>query len=378
MNKKKIGYILYGLIFRIFRTMPVKKGKTVFFMVHNSKFQGNLKYIYKGLQQQYPKRDYKIYEKDALLSGSICKKIKGSVFFYVGLNYHLATAEYIFLNDNFMPLSTMHISKKTKVIQLWHGVGAWKRFGLTTEQDAVTRKAVQEGNKKITHLFVSGHRVVPFYEEALGISKERIYSVGLPVLDFYFSKEKREKARAKIYEEYPELKGKRVLLYTPTFRKTKEENKQILERFPLDKIKEKLGEEWIILVRLHPIMKEEKYLLPKGCYEMSDYPNVLALYEVADVMVNDYSSTMVEYALLHKPIVLYAYDLEKYDRGFYFSYKEYKPGPIVTDVDSLVQAIKEGKVDEEQRKRFLALHYDYFDANNTKRVLEILKDGELL
>ena len=142
MNKKKIGYILYGLLSRIFRIIPVKKGKTVFFMVHKSNFQGNLKYVYKAMKEQYPKREYKIISKEELLSGGIGKKIKGMVYFYLGLNYHLATAEYIFLNDNFMPLSTMHISKKTKIIQLWHGVGAWKRFGLTTETDKVTREAV--------------------------------------------------------------------------------------------------------------------------------------------------------------------------------------------------------------------------------------------
>ena len=373
MKKKKIGYILYGLLSRIFGIIPVKKGKTVFFMVHKSNFQGNLKYVYKAMKEQYPKREYKIISKEELLSGGIGKKIKGMVYFYLGLNYHLATAEYIFLNDNFMPLSTMHISKKTKIIQLWHGVGAWKRFGLTTETDKVTREAVIKGNKKVSHLFVSGKRIVPFYEEALGIAKASIYPVGLPVLDFYFSKEKREKVRAQVYEEYPELKGKKVLLYTPTFRNTNEENRNILKKFSVKKIKEKLGDEWAILVRLHPIMKGEKTTLPKGCYEMSDYPNLMALYEVADVLVNDYSSTMVEYALLNKPIVLFAYDLEKYDRGFYFSYEEYKPGPIVKDIDSLVQVVKEGNVDLEQRKSFLALHYDYFDGNNTKRVMEILE-----
>lgn len=372
MNIKKIGYQMYGGISQLFRICPVKKGKTVFFMVHNSKFRSNLGYMYQALKREDPKRKFVIVSKADLFSGGSLKKLKGVLYFYFGLNYHLATAEYVFLNDNFLPLSCMHVSKKTKIVQMWHGIGAWKRFGLTTEEDLVTRDAVKKGNKKVTHLFVSAKRIVPFYEEAMGISRERIYPVGLPVLDFYFRDDLRELARERFYRSYPMLQEKKIVLYTPTFRATKEENEQLLERFQVEKLKKALGFGWAVLVRLHPALKGQFVEVGEDCYDVSGYPDVKDLYEVADVLVNDYSSTMVEYALLDKPIVLFSYDLEKYDRGFYADYVSNSPGPIVTDLEQLVEAVKRQEVDEEARKRFLQLHYDYYDADNTKRVLEIL------
>lgn len=378
MNIKKAGYQLYGLISQVFRIFPVKKGKTVLFMVHNSKFQSNLRYIYEAMKKEDPDRKFVVVSKADLFSGQGLGKLKGILYFYFGLNYHLSTAEYVFLNDNFLPLSCMHVSKKTKIVQMWHGIGAWKRFGLTTETDQVTREAVKKGNQKVSHLFVSAKRIVPFYEEAMGIPKERIYPAGLPVLDFYFRKDLQEKARERFYKHYPNLREKKILLYTPTFRATKEENEQVLKKFDVKAIKKALGEEWAILVRLHPSLKGQMSAkMGEDCYDASGYPDVKDLYEVADVLVNDYSSTVVEYALLDKPIVLFAYDLEKYDRGFYADYIENSPGPIVKDLDSLVEAVKRQEVDEAARKRFLQLHYDYFDAENTKRVMEVLKDSKV-
>lgn len=374
MNIKKIGYRIYGMFSQLFRFVPVKKGKVLFFMVHNSKFQSNFKYLYDAMKKENPNREFVVVSKAELFSGNGIKKLKGIFYFYVILNYHFATSEYVFLNDNFLPLSCMHMKKCTKVVQMWHGIGAWKRFGLTTEKDTVTRKAVQKGNKKITHLFVSAKRIVPFYEEAMGISKKQIYPVGLPVLDFYFRDDLREKARKRFYSVCPQLKNKKILLYTPTFRATNEENEQIFSHFPIEQIKRALGKDWDILVRLHPSLSGRYFFEPGGGYDVTDYKDIKDLYEVADVLVNDYSSTMVEYALLHKPIVLYAYDLEKYDRGFYADYVENSPGPIVKDSEALVEAVKKQEIDEKARERFLQLHYDYFDANNTRRVLDVLEE----
>lgn len=380
MNKKQLGYKIYGAIANVFRVFPKNKRKTVFYMVHNDHFQGNLRYMYDAMKKERPEDKYIVVSKSQLFSGGLWKKCKGAFYFYFVLNYHFATAGRIFLNDNFLPLGEMPIKKGTQVVQFWHGVGAWKRFGLTTETDPVTRHAVEKGNQKITHLFVSAKRIVPFYEEAFGVPKERIYPVGLPVLDFYFSDERRAKAREHFFAQYPQLRGKKMLLYTPTFRRTAEENQQLLEQLDAEKLSDMLGEEWAILLRLHPSLqgsaltqREDGSL--RSVVEVSAYPDVKELYEVADVLVNDYSSTMVEFALLQKPIVLFAYDLEDYDRGFYADYTACAPGPIVRDLVSLAEEVKREQVDPEKLERFLALHYDKegMDGNNVSRIRSILE-----
>lgn len=46
-----------------------------------------------------------------------------------------AQAEFVILQDNFLPVSSCHKRKGTKVIQLWHGCGAFKRFGYDAQDD---------------------------------------------------------------------------------------------------------------------------------------------------------------------------------------------------------------------------------------------------
>ena len=57
----------------------------------------------------------------------------------------------------------------------------------------------------------------------------------------------------------------------------------------------------------------------------SSYPDMQELLVAADVMINDYSSSVFEYAYLKKPVFLYAPDLDSFvhgDRPLLFDIKE--------------------------------------------------------
>ena len=387
---KRLAYWLYGFLFHLFRICPVRKKKVVLFMIHNSKFRGSLKFIHDEMKKRDSEFEFVVVSKKQLfsVSGKGMKKIvslcKGAFYFYVILNYHMATAGYIFLNDNFQPLAYMNVSKKTKVVQVWHGVGAFKRFGLSTEKDPVVRNCTRKGNQKVTHLFVSSEQVILYYAEAMGMEESRIYADGIPVTDYYFDEEMKCAGREHVYQEYPELKGKKILLYTPTFRESEEENKALLCQFDYKAIKKRLGEEWAVLVRLHPQIHKQVSINESECYDVTEYRDIKELYTVADVLVNDYSSTVVEYALFDKPIILYAYDLEKYDRGFYRDYKENAPGIISYTQEELMQVLdvicgntkdtaqieEMNQVMRANREHFLSLQYDYMDGMATKRVVD--------
>ena len=328
--------------------------------------------MYDSLSEKRPNDTYIFISKAELFSGK--NKIKGLLYFYFILSFHLMTAGSIYLNDNFLPLAYLPLRKSVKIIQFWHGIGAFKRFGLSTEKDQYVRQTVEEGNKKITHLFISGKAVIPYYEEAFKVGRERIFPVGLPVLDFYFDDKLKRAAKDSFYQCFDGLKDKKILLYTPTFRNTMAENTALLEAFAVNELKKALGEEWAVLIRLHPTISDSGIIknLPKDVYDVSYYKDVKELYEVSDVLVNDYSSTVVEYALLRKPIVCFVPDFDKYDRGFYRDYEENAVGEIVKDFSGLLSAIRQGKSDDAKLDGFLKLHYDYFDSNNRRRILDIL------
>ena len=71
--------------------------------------------------------------------------------------------------------------------------------------------------------------------------------------------------------------------------------------------------------------------------DVSDVADMADLLAVADVLVTDYSSSMFDFALTDRPIVLYQPDQTAYldDRGAYFDIREFAPGPIATDQGSL-------------------------------------------
>ena len=65
------------------------------------------------------------------------------------------------------------------------------------------------------------------------------------------------------------------------------------------------------------------------------------LLPATDILITDYSSSIIEFALLRRPIVLLVPDLAEYERdpGLYLDYRTEMIGTQVTDTDGVVEAI---------------------------------------
>lgn len=61
--------------------------------------------------------------------------------------FRMATSSHIFLNDNFLPLGYMKLSDETKVVQLWHGMGSFKKFGGSSETNPEVLKELKAATK---------------------------------------------------------------------------------------------------------------------------------------------------------------------------------------------------------------------------------------
>ena len=79
------------------------------------------------------------------------------------------------------------------------------------------------------------------------------------------------------------------------------------------------------------------------CYDYSFY-DVLSL---ADCLITDYSSCVFEFSLLRRPGFMFATDLEKYDRGFYFKMDEL-PYPYAASETELISNIENFENDSYQ------------------------------
>ncbi len=148
-------------------------------------------------------------------------------------------------------------------------------------------------------------------------------------------------------------RSKKVLVYAPTFRDDQRSGNRFTFALPLDldALVRLAGEEYEILVRLHPVVRG-KVPLPWGVHETGAGFEMDDLLAVADVLVTDYSSVMFDYSVLERPMVFYVPDLDHYRddlRGFYLDFESEAPGPLVRTTAELAEVILDADRLEQHR-----------------------------
>ncbi|MEG1243915.1 MAG: CDP-glycerol glycerophosphotransferase family protein, partial [Oscillospiraceae bacterium] len=105
--------------------------------------------------------------------------------------------------------------------------------------------------------------------------------------------------------------------------------------------------------------------------------DVSVLLCACDILISDYSSLIFEYSLLARPMIFYAYDLDEYDRerSFYYPYREFVPGEIVSDTNQIINAVEniEKSFDSERVLQFCQKFMSACDGQSTKRIIKWIK-----
>src|SRR5699024_8798956 len=138
---------------------------------------------------------------------------------------------------------------------------------------------------------------------------------------------------------------------------------------------ENLHEEYVFLFKIHPFVNNKlniPYEYSDFFYDFSDFREINDLLLVTDLLITDYSSVCFEFALLNKPMLFFAFDVEEYirSRDFYYDYFNFIPGPLVSTTDELVESIKLNKFDMKKIKRFVDYFFDNNLGNASSRVVE--------
>ena len=269
--------------------------------------------------------------------------------------YHLATAKIIIIDNYFPFLAVTNFKKEVRCVQIWHAAGAIKSFGLeannTTTRTAISKRRFHRVYHRFDKIVVGSEEMADIFTRAFGVPSSSFLRTGIPRTDLFFDEDKKQELRDKFYRSYPHAKGKRVVLYAPTFRDTASHH------MPLDfeRLTRVLGPEVLVLVKLHPVTKQN-LAFPS---EVSDQliqidadEDVNEWLVVTDLLVTDYSSIPFEFCLLKKPMVFYAYDLEEYiaERGIWENYEEFVPGPVVFTQEQLEEAIVAPDFDVDNQK----------------------------
>lgn len=342
----RLEYLLASTLLRLVRLvasrLPVHPERVVLATARVSTLDGNLLYLHRAMRQRHPELDY------VLLLEPYSYGLAGKLTYLVRLvrgMYHLQTAGLFVVDNAYLPIHVAPHRRTTTVVQVWHAAGALKRFGLDT------RLPLAEPERTFLHRYydavvVGGDWTRAPYAAALRTPVERVLALGSPRTDFFFHETDLAAARARVLAAHPSLAGRRVVLYAPTFR-GRGVRKRAAPGLDAARLRAALPAEYALVLKTHPNL--DPAATPTAGYDVVVDPSaeINELLALTHVLITDYSSSVVEFALLRRPIVLLVGDLAEYevDPGLYLDYRTEMIGTQVTDTDEVVDAILTDRFD---------------------------------
>lgn len=367
---------IFKILFNSLKICKVKNNKVIFINAHSSVWNGNLKTIYDEMQVR--KLNYTYIK---ILKKSYNNNLRGyvsTIFDKLLMFYHLCTAKYVIINDYIDLLAKVRLKKNTELIQVWHAGGAFKKFGIDSlhnMNNAKAMKNVLRMHSQYTKVIVSGEEVVSIYAHAFGVEQEKVRALGLPRADVFFDIQKIKKVEKEFKEKYNSFKNKKIILYAPTFRDSDRNYHEL--KLDLKYLCENTSDEYVFILKMHPFIKNKISIPEVFNSKVLDLSNedISELMIVADLLITDYSSVIFEFAIMEKPMIFYAYDLEYYEhelRGFYYDYKTFVPGPIARTTEEVLKFILEDNWDFSFIKEFKERFNAFSDGKATKRFIDNL------
>ncbi|EJD8494707.1 CDP-glycerol glycerophosphotransferase family protein [Staphylococcus pseudintermedius] len=371
-NMYNIRAFLFILIFKTTKLFRVKKGNMVLFTSDSrGDLSGNFKFIH---DEMINRRLDSKYDINIMLKPNI--SARRNFIDKFKFPYLLAKSDYIFVDDFHPLLYKVSFRKNQEIIQLWHAVGAFKTVGFSRVGKIGGPMLDSRNHRNYTKAYVSSASDIPFYAEAYGIKEENVYPLGVPRTDIFFNENYEKSIIEQIELKLPIIKGKKVILFAPTFRG----NGHRSAHYPFFKIdfarlaKYCFENNAIVLFKMHPFV-ENKIKIPKK-YEnyfkdISNYREVNDILFITDILISDYSSLIYEFAVFKRPMLFYAFDLEDYvsSRDFYEPYEEFVPGKIVKTFNELMNSLYNNSFHQEKVPEFLDKHFNYQDGKSSERIV---------
>ncbi|MET1232446.1 MAG: CDP-glycerol glycerophosphotransferase family protein [Candidatus Limnocylindrales bacterium] len=293
--------------------------------------------------------------------------------------YLLATSALFVVDSHFMPIYVVRRRPGTTIVQTWHACAAIKRIGYSVldktfgTDEALTSLVPIHTNYSLC-LAASKAAAAQYVDAFRQPAELFVTDMGIPGTDVLLrpGEERLVEAIRSRYSIPPDM---RAILYAPTFRGDSLTRARHPETLDLDRLAEALGEDHVLLLRLHPAVRaglSGKSAAPGFVFDVSDYPEVNELMLASDVLVTDYSSVAFEFALLGRPMAFFAPDIREYDheRGFYFDYRSGMPGPIFETTEALAEYLRAGAFDLDRVRAFAETWFEVADGHASERFVD--------
>ena len=364
--------------YRMFLKLPINQKRIMFESMWGSKYSCNPRYLYEYIDANYPDWECILVlgDEHIPINGGGKRVRRFSVKYF----YYLATSKFFVNNVNFHN----HFVKRPDQIEIqtMHGTPL-KTLGLDVPGDFPTKKREEEFIEKCNrwdYLTVQSDFVADITKKCF-LFKKQFLKCGYPRTDILYTKNNESDIR-KLKEKLGIPLDKKVILYAPTWR-LKNKFDMMLD---LESLKKNLSDEYVLILRLHHFSAPGWIQPPEDdfVYDLTTYDSIEEIYLISDIMITDYSSVMFDYAILDRPILLFAYDLDEYReklRGLYVDIEDNAPGPILYTSKEVEDAILniERTMDESRplMDRFQKKFIQYECANSSERVFdEVMKKHE--
>lgn len=346
--EQKLVALMRGLMLALYRFFGVfpQRRRIVFLSRESDTPPLDFRLIRECMEREHP--DYQVV--------ILAKRMRNPIaygFHLVRQLYYIATSRAVVLDTYaFVPcLLAGHI--RVPVIQMWHGIGNMKKFGYTAcgEAEGRNRKTAELLNmhEGYSSLLISSASFIDDYAAGFNVRKDIIHVAPLPRVDLLVDPDHRREQRRRILKAFPQLAGKKNIVYCPTFRKRRPGNQQVAWNELARSVD---FNTYNLILKSHPLdttrFDDDRVL--------QDYPSTFDMLFVADYVISDYSTVIYEAGLLDVPVFLYGYDWSEYSsrRSLYIDPVTDVPTLFTNDPENIMRAIRRNDFDAEAYRRFVA------------------------
>lgn len=367
----RLEYLVSAAVLRllgwVFSLLPGHPDRVVLATARTAELEGNLLHLYRAISQRRPRLDCVLVLEP--YSYGLRGKLAYAARTIRGM-YLLRTSGLFVVDNAYLPIHVAPHGRRTTVVQMWHAVGALKRFGLDT------RRLLREPERTFLHRYydwvvTTANASREPWSRALRTPIDRVLALGTPRTDFFFDEHAMAEARSRVLAEYPGLAGQRVILYAPTFR-GRGAGKHPGQGLDAPRLRAALPVSDALVLKTHPNL--DPALASTAGFDVVVDPRseMNELLTATDILITDYSSTIFEFALLRRPLVLLVGDLAEYeeDPGLYVDYRSEMIGTQVGDTDGVIKAILGRRFDMTGYDAFIARHLSACDGEASRRVVE--------
>lgn len=317
-------------------------------------------------------RDELLQEDASLRVTVLCKKIGPKkidkvkyAFYIIRCMVHIATSKVAIIDGYVIPISILNHKKSLKIIQMWHALGAIKKFGYQAldASEGTSRKLAVAMNmhKKYDYIICASNATKVFYAQAFNTSADKILVMGMPRVDYLKTDDPERYAR--FLEDYPRFRDRKTILYIPTFRSSVLKGvKNISKRFG--------DSDYNLIIRPHMLSEvnvDSKYTVGK---EYSTFD----LMKFAQYIITDYSAASIEASVLGKPMFFYIFDVDGYKnhRGLNVDLNREVGDFVVFNTISIKEKIENEDYDVNHILKFRDKYVETYQDDNTKNIASFI------